>query len=76
MSGMTIGTELPGESATTEPNPELPSDVGFAQRFLDIATPLLAEAGLDNEASAEDHPRHSEYLALIRRAWDEAAASW
>jgi hypothetical protein len=45
----------------------------FAKRFLYIAKSRAAEAGLDHEASADDHPRHKEYVALIERAWKEAS---
>jgi hypothetical protein len=52
---------------------EPPADFAFAQRFLKIAKTLLAEAGLGDQASAENHPRHEEYVALIKRAWKEAS---
>jgi hypothetical protein len=46
----------------------------LAKRFLNTAKSLTAEAGLDFGASADDHPRHEEYLALIERAWEEASS--
>jgi hypothetical protein len=46
----------------------------FAQRFFALAQFRLLDAGLDHEASAEDHPRHDEYLAIVRLAWKDAAA--
>jgi hypothetical protein len=47
----------------------------FAKRFLALSRSLTADAGLDFTASAEDHPRHEEYVALIERAWKEASSS-
>jgi hypothetical protein len=44
----------------------------FAKCFLALARSLTAEVGLDFKASADDHPRHEEYVALIERAWQEA----
>jgi hypothetical protein len=44
----------------------------FAKRFLALAKSLTADAGLDFNASDEDHPLHREYIAIIERAWREA----
>jgi hypothetical protein len=46
----------------------------FAKRFLALAKSLTADAGLDFRASAEGHPRHREYVAIIERAWNEASS--
>jgi hypothetical protein len=34
----------------------------FPERFLEIVRSLTTEVGLDHEASAEEHPRHAQYL--------------
>jgi hypothetical protein len=53
--------------------PQMTAARNVAKRFLELARSLTADAGLDLTASAEGHPRHSEYVLIIERAWKEAS---
>jgi hypothetical protein len=67
-----VSDNMNGTLLFTSARPK-PAAAVFAKRFLNIAKSLTAEAGLDHEASADHHPRHKEYVALIERAWKEAS---